>query len=197
VPQISLERTAARRSALTVLLITIVQGACILYAPRLFLRPLATGGAGLGGWLCAAAAALIYIGYSVRGLALQPYLRLLTPFRLLGPLMAVPTSILEEVFFRQLVMDALMQRGAGASAQVLISGLIFGAAHAVWGLRGGLVAARNAIISTTFLGIMLAIVYLACGRTVLPCVLAHFSINCVLEPWLIYAYTLRAQQRAR
>jgi hypothetical protein len=33
------------------------------------------------------------------------------------------------------------------------------------------------------------------GRIVFPCVVAHFAINLVLEPWLLYAYILRAQQR--
>jgi hypothetical protein len=29
-------------------------------------------------------------------------------------------------------------------------------------------------------------------RVVLPCILAHFLINLILEPWLVYAYAERA-----
>jgi len=36
----------------------------------------------------------------------------------------------------------------------------------------------------------------ASSRIVLPCVVAHFLINVVLEPWLLYAYVLRSQEKS-
>jgi CAAX protease family protein len=192
---IALDPLLVRRSAVVLSGVTLLQGACIVLFPALFLAPLPrrVAEAGWLGWSLAALAALLYILYAVRGLSLQPYLRLLTPFKLLGPIMAVPTSILEEVFFRQMVMDTLQRAGQGALAQIAVSALVFGGVHVVWGVRGGLRAALNAVLATTVLGLLLGVVYLASQRVVLPCVLAHFVLNAVLEPWLVYAYALRGR----
>lgn len=49
-------------------------------------------------------------------------------------------------------------------------------------------AVIGAVRSTTLLGLALAVVFILAGRIVFPCVVAHFTINLVLEPWLLYAY---------
>ncbi len=145
------------------------------------------------GWVSALAVAAAAIIYTARALDLTRYLRNVSAFRLLGPIMAVPTSIVEEVVFRGVVMTLLMRAGQGNVVQVLASGAIFGVAHAIWGLRGGRRALIGAVSFTSILGALLAVVYLLSGRALLPCIVAHFLINLVLEPWLAYAYALRAQ----
>jgi len=109
--------------------------------------------------------------------------------------MAVPTSILEEVFFRQVIMNTLAAHGLGIVLQISLSAVLFGITHAIWGVRGGLQAVGSAVFATTFLGLLLGTVYVAAQRVVLACIVAHFVINFVLEPWLVYAYVLRARRR--
>ena len=108
--------------------------------------------------------------------------------KLLAVLLAVAAGILEEVVFRKVLMDALFSRGIGGVAQVALSGLAFGAAHGVWGLMGRSVrAALGATIATGVLGAALALVYLAAGRSLAPCIVAHFVINLLIEPGLVLA----------
>jgi hypothetical protein len=54
----------------------------------------------------------------------------------------------------------------------------------------------GAVVATSVLGTLLAIVFLASGRALLPCVVAHFLINIVLEPWMAYAFGVRASRKA-
>lgn len=145
------------------------------------------------GWISALAVVAATVFTSVRGLDLAPYMGNFSRFRLLGLIIAVPSSIVEEAVFRGTVMTLLMRAGQGDYVQVIVSALIFGLVHAVWGLRGGIRAAASAVASTSMLGALLAFVYLLSGRALLPCIVAHFLINVVLEPWLAYAYALRAQ----
>ena len=188
------EPEVVRRCWIMIGAITLVEAVTIAIFPSVFLPPILrhAGEVGPIGWALAGLAALVYIAYSVRGLDLGRYLFAFPAFRILGPLMAVPTSILEEVFFRQSLMDIGARYGLGAVLQIAVSALIFGIAHALWGVRGGWRAFSNAIGSTTLLGIMLGVVYLASGRIVLPCIVAHFAINVVIEPWLVYVYVRRA-----
>ncbi|MDQ2866285.1 MAG: CPBP family intramembrane metalloprotease [Candidatus Eremiobacteraeota bacterium] len=195
---IAYDPKTVRRCWLIIGAVTIVEGATIVIFWNSFVPPIfhrAAEASSLG-WLLSAIAALTYIAYSIRGLELAPYMLRFPAFRILGPIMAVPTSILEEVFFRQYLMDAFARAGQGVVLQVVVSAVIFGIAHAFWGIRGGMRAALNAVASTTLFGILLGIVYLASDRVVLPCIVAHFAINCVVEPWLVYAYVRRALTQA-
>jgi hypothetical protein len=71
--------------------------------------------------------------------------------------------------------------------QVIISGVAFGLAHWCWTLlaKRDFKATLPAILSTSILGIFLAIIYLAGGRNLGPCIFAHVLINIVIEPWLM------------
>ena len=97
-------------------------------------------------------------------------------------------------FFRQSLMNAFVHNPL--VVQVTVSALAFGLAHAFWAIRGGWRAFAGAVGSTALLGAALAIVFVASGRIVLPCVVAHFLINVILEPWLVYAYVLRSQEKS-
>lgn len=78
----------------------------------------------------------------------------------------------------------------GVVVQVLGSGLLFGVLHGVWGLMGrSLRAAIGATLATGFLGMMLAVVFIAAGRSLAPCIVAHFVINALIEPGLVLAAT--------
>ena len=144
-------------------------------------------------WVAAALVAAVTIVYSIRALDLAQYLTNVSTFRLLGLLIAVPSAIVEEAVFRGTAMTLLARAGQGDLIQVIVSAGLFGLAHSIWGLRGGRRAFLSAVTATSILGVMFAIVYLLSARALLPCIVAHFVINVVLEPWLGYAYALRAQ----
>ena len=139
-------------------------------------------------WILATIIAIAYVLYTMKAiplvLAKQKEISL---FKLLGILSAVVGGIVEEVFFRRWIMDMLMSRGVAPILQVIISGVAFGLVHASWTLlaKRDFKATIPAIISTSILGIFLAIIYLAGGRNLGPCIFAHVLINIVIEPWLM------------
>lgn len=143
------------------------------------------------GWILAAVVALATIVYTARALDLWPLLRQLPAFKILGLVIAIPSSILEEAVFRMTLMNVLALHNYGVGIQIAASAITFGAVHAVWAVRGGVRSLVTAVASMTVLGAALAVVYVASGRALLPCVIAHFVINVVLEPWIGYAYALR------
>jgi hypothetical protein len=139
-------------------------------------------------WILAAVAGIAYVVYTMRAI---PFIagmqREISLFKLLGIFAAVVGGIVEEVFFRRWLMDMLMSRGFESIPQVLISGIAFGLAHSSWTLfaKRDLKFSLPAIISTSILGVLLAIIYLAGGRNLGPCIFAHVMINIVIEPWLM------------
>ena len=98
------------------------------------------------------------------------------PGRLLAYLLVVVwfgAALGEELLMRGYVLNRLADlfgRGKpGWSAAVVVQALTFGALHAYQGLHG--------IIATGVIGFVFALVYLACGRRLLPLVIAHGTIN--------------------
>jgi membrane protease YdiL (CAAX protease family) len=139
-------------------------------------------------WVFATITAIAYVLHTMKSiplvLAKQKEISL---FKLLGIVSAVAGGIVEEVFFRRWIMDMLMSGGFNPILQVIISGVAFGLVHISWTLlaKHDFKATLPAIISTLILGIFLAIIYLAGGRNLGPCIFAHVLINIVIEPWLM------------
>jgi membrane protease YdiL (CAAX protease family) len=138
-------------------------------------------------WILATITAVTYVLYTMKAiplvLAKQKEISL---FKFLGILAALVGGIVEEVFFRRWTMDILMSRGVSPILQVIISGLVFGLAHTAWILaKGDFKFTLPAILSTSVLGIFLAILYLVGGRNLGPCIFAHALINIIIEPWLM------------
>jgi membrane protease YdiL (CAAX protease family) len=139
-------------------------------------------------WILATIIAIAYVLYTMKAiplvLAKQKEISL---FKLLGILSALVGGIVEEVFFRRWIMDMFMKGGFNPILQVIISGVAFGLAHTSWTLlaKRDFKVTLPAIISTSILGIFLAIIYLAGGRNLGPCIFTHVLINIVIEPWLM------------
>lgn len=138
-------------------------------------------------WVLATITAVAYILHTMKAiplvLAKQKEISL---FKLLGILSALVGGIVEEVVFRRWIMDALMSRGAALILQVIISGTVFGLAHTAWFLaKGDFKFTLPAILSTSVLGLFLAVVYLVGGRNLGPCIFAHVLVNIIIEPWLM------------
>lgn len=140
-------------------------------------------------WILAIAVGAGYIIYTLRVLPFVAKMqREISLFKLLGILAAIIGGIVEEVCFRRWLMDILMAGGFGATVQVVVSGLSFGLAHASWLLfKRDRKFALPAVMSTSILGILLAVIYLLGGRNLGPCIFAHSMINVVVEPWLMLA----------
>ena len=142
------------------------------------------------GWIAAAVVVVIFVALAMRLPSVRANLFRPSLLKLLAIAVAIGAGILEEVMFRRWTMNWLMAHGFGVVVQVLGAGLLFGAAHGVWGLMGKSVrAAAGATLATGFLGAMLAIVFLLAGRSLAPCVTAHFLINLFIEPGLVLAAT--------
>ena len=137
-------------------------------------------------WVLAAAVAAVYVWGAASISVVRQHMFKANRLKLLTIAAAVVAGILEEVVFRKWVMDFLQSRGYAPAVQVLASGLSFGLAHFVWGFKR-VSAGINAALSTGALGLGLGIVYLVGGRSLAPCVVAHFVITALIEPGLILA----------
>lgn len=137
-------------------------------------------------WILATITAIAYVFYTMRVIPLVlTKQKEISLFKLLGVFSAL-AAIVEEVFFRRWIMDMLTARDVSLILQIIISGFAFGLAHTAWILfKGDIKFTFPAILSTSVLGILLAIIYLVGGRNLGPCIFAHLLINIILEPWLM------------
>jgi membrane protease YdiL (CAAX protease family) len=144
----------------------------------------------VAGWLLAAVITGIFVWQSSRLASVRANLLRPSFLKILALAVAVAAGILEEVVFRKWLMDFLLAQEIGPILQVLASGLVFGLAHGIWGLMGrSFRVALSAIIATGALGIALGLVYIVSGRSLAPCIAAHFFINALFEPGLVLAAT--------
>ena len=190
-------RSPERLSAWILAGIASIEGAWVAInfalSPSGFLRYAGFAPAGSGallGWVLAAIVVCLFVLLSVRLPSVRANLFRPSFLKLLGLAVAVAAGFLEEIIFRKWLMDYLSHEEIGAIVQVLASGFAFGLAHGIWGLMGrSLHTAVNATVVTGVLGIALAVVYIAAGRSVAPCIAAHFLINALVEPGLVLAAT--------
>jgi len=138
-------------------------------------------------WLAALTITVAYVAYAARAFPLirENFFRL-DSMKVVAIVFAVVTGTVEELYFRKFLMDWAAHEGFAAVTQVGISAIVFGAAHGIWGVfaRQWRIAV-GAMVATGFLGLLLALVYLAAGRHLAPCIWAHMLINLSIEPWLI------------
>ena len=197
--------TAERKSGIILASLTALEGAWIVMNLRVngwrFIRYLgfASGQSGhLAGWIAATVATVVFVAFALRLPSVRANLFRPSFLKLLAIALAVVASVLEEVMFRRWTMNWLMAQGHGAVVQILGAGLLFGVAHGIWGLFGrSLRAAIGATVVTGFLGAMLGVVFLLSGRSLAPCIAAHFVINLLIEPGLILAATRGEMGSAR
>ena len=141
---------------------------------------------GAVGWMLALAVVAIFVLYSFRIPSVRQTLFDVSRLKLLGLLVACGAALCEETIFRKWLMDSLQTRGSSIVVQILASSLLFGLLHGMWGFMGRNVkAAIGAIAATSILGALLALVYVASHRVLIPCVIAHFLIDAFIEPGLV------------
>jgi hypothetical protein len=189
--------TAERKSGIILGIITALEIGWVLMNLKVsgsrFIRYLgfAPGMTGnLAGWIAAALATVIFVAFALRLPSVRENLFRPSFLKLLAIALAIGSGILEEVMFRRWTMNWLMAHEQGEVVQVLGAGLLFGAIHGIWGLMGkSSRAAVGATVATGFLGLMLGVVFLLAGRSLAPCIVAHFMINLLIEPGLVLAAT--------
>jgi hypothetical protein len=187
--------TAERKSGIILAIITALEAGWVLMNLQIngwrFIRYLgfAPGMSGdVAGWVAALFATVIFVAFALRLPSVRENLFRPSFLKLLAIALAIGSGILEEVMFRRWTMNWLMEHGHGAVVQLLGAGLLFGAVHGIWGLMGkSFRAAIGATVATGFLGIMLGVVFLLAGRSLAPCIAAHFVINLLIEPGLVLA----------
>jgi hypothetical protein len=138
-------------------------------------------------WALSLLIAVAYILYTFKAV---PFVREsrseFSMLKIIGVWAALASGIIEEIFFREMVMDWLMSAGLGNVLQVVVSASFFGLAHTLWFLfRRDAKIVIPATVSTTGLGILLGLLFLISNRNLLPCIVSHILINLVIEPWLI------------
>lgn len=141
----------------------------------------------LSAWVLSLVVAFAYIGYTFKKVPFVLNMQKeVSVFKLIGIISALASGFMEEVVFRRWLMDILFHVGYNEVVQVICSGLLFGLGHGVWFLfKKEIKFAIPAILSTTVLGSLLAVVYIVGGRNVGPCIVAHVLINLIIEPWLM------------
>lgn len=138
-------------------------------------------------WVLAGGITLGYVMYTMRVVPMVRHnLWELSWLKLIGIFAALISGIFEELFFRARLMDWLDNNNVNVLWQILISALVFGIAHGLWGLfsRDKRIIIPT-ILSTFTLGGVLAITYVVGERNVFPCIMSHIIINLAIEPWLI------------
>jgi hypothetical protein len=152
--------------------------------------------AGSLAWVLSLGVAAVFVLYSSKIPAVRETLFTASRLKALGLVVACGASLCEETIIRKIIMDAIQSRGHSVLLQVAVSALAFGLLHSIWGLMGGRIAiAIGAMVATTILGALLALVYVASHRLLAPCILAHFLIDAFTEPGLVLA-GLRGQMRS-
>jgi membrane protease YdiL (CAAX protease family) len=150
------------------------------------------------GWVLALVVTVVYTAYalwavpSIRSIAVER-----SWFRLLAIPLALVSGVLEEMFFRHVVMDALARNQVPLLLQILLSAALFAIVHVVWVLFARSWRIALPVICSTFaLGVLMSVVYLASDRVIIPAILAHIAINLVIEPGLLHG-TAHTAGRAR
>lgn len=144
-------------------------------------------------WILTIIIAFGYIMYTVKVIPfVRDHLFTFSWLKVIGVWAVFVSSIVEEILFRQVLMDWLMGLDYSILIQVLVSAFIFGLAHGAWVFLGGeLRIALPVILSTTILGGLLAILYIIADRNILAPIVAHILINLFIEPWLILSAVTR------
>lgn len=146
----------------------------------------------LRGWILAALVTALYVSVVFTSvLRNHSGMGEISLFRISTALAAgLSAGIVEEVFFRGFIMNQLKWSGFGSTVQVVLSGVCFGVAHVGWGLLAAkpqVSMAVGAMVTTSILGILYALVYLSSRRGLLPVIVGHSLMDLLIEPWLVMA----------
>lgn len=103
------------------------------------------------GWMVAGLVAVAYTAYTLWAVPqVRPVVTEISWFRALAVPLAVGSGLIEEMFFRHVLMTWSADGGLGTVPQVLLSALVFAAVHTIWVVFGRSWAAVLPILLSTF-----------------------------------------------
>lgn len=149
------------------------------------------------GWISATALTVAYIGYTLWALPVVRRMAVeISWLKLVAVPLAVLSGIIEELFFRQFLMDFFETQGHGLIMQTVVSAVLFAVVHVVWVFFARDWRILIPVFTSTFvLGVLFSGVYVLSDRVVLPVVLAHIAINLVIEPGLLHNAVLESKKQ--
>ncbi len=105
---------------------------------------------------------------------------------------AVMAGTFEEVVFRGIIITALQNAGRSKPIQIAVSGLAFGAVHAIWGVNTDhfLTSIIQPVLWTSAYGMIFAAIYVYGKRSLGPVILGHILTDAIIEPGLFLAAVL-------
>ena len=141
------------------------------------------------GWVLALLVAAAFILFTIKGIpSVAETWREVSFLKIISIYAGLGAAIVEEAFFRRVVMDWVAEAEGAVWIQIAVSAAVFGVVHALWGLiKLSFSAALKTTIATGIMGIALAIVYIVSDRSLAPCIVSHFLIAATLEPGLMIA----------
>lgn len=134
--------------------------------------------------------AFIYIGFTALNPSVGSHLLQLTLLKGLAMVAALVAGLVEETIFRGYLMTSLNAMGRGRVTQVLVSGVVFAAAH-FYGFVSP-VALLVTFGATFALGVGLAVTYIVGNRSLTPVIVSHALVDLVIEPWLLLGFFMGA-----
>ena len=140
----------------------------------------------LASWLLAVLVAIAFAAGTIRQNPQIWTANRLSALKVVAVVMAIVAGTFEEGFFRRFIMDLAAHRGWSVFGQIVLSAVVFGVAHGIWGLFArNIRPAVTATIATSLIGGAWAVVYIVGGRSLAPCIVSHILINFVLEPGMM------------
>lgn len=119
---------------------------------------------------------------------MREHWRAVSAFKVLGILVAVSAAVVEEAFFRRVIMDELLGADWPTVVQVVASGLTFGLAHGIWGIMTRRISVGvGTMVATGTLGTALRIVYVVGDRSLAPVIVSHFIVTATIQPGIAFA----------
>ena len=139
-------------------------------------------------WALGILVALAYCAYAIRSPLVAHYWRRVSLLKLFAIIIAIAAAIVEEAFFRRIVMDGVLAAGGGPLLQILASALVFGGAHGIWGIvTRRIFVGIGVMVATGTLGAALAVVYLVGDRSLAAPIVSHFLITATIQPGIMFA----------
>jgi membrane protease YdiL (CAAX protease family) len=142
----------------------------------------------LRGWIAAAVVTALLVWLNLTFLLRDAYnLTDFSLFRVYNALIAgIIAGLVEETLFRGFFMSELAWAGFGKPAQCIVSAILYGLVHSVWGITSGIYTMQfvgGAVIATGVFGALSSLVYLMSDRSLMPAIATHAVIDFFIEPW--------------
>lgn len=142
----------------------------------------------LRGWIVAAVVTALLVWLNLTFSLRNEYnLTDFSLFRIYNALISgIIAGFVEEIFFRGFFMGELARAGFGKPVQCVVSAVLYGLVHSVWGISSGIFTIQfvgGAVLATGVFGALSSLVYLISNQSLMPAIVSHAVIDFFIEPW--------------